>query len=260
MLAIGRSNPAVFMSPFSTGERHAFSEGRLQGAVKARANAVVRVQYQPRDRSAGDRLRVGGLVSLRGPQATLSFRQGDAGAIDESVPPVAQDLELLPPGTSIPIPERVIPLDESASPLLWLSFGDFDQASLSDTTHVGRAPRRPLHVDALFELPALTTTWITVRGISRSGPELLLRGELQLSAGLVLRLELAASGDRNGDPGDQAATHYIPVAARGCAVGFAEHSVAPEVRGQPLVSMALKDWGGHEAGAETPVGWLARIH
>ncbi len=259
MNPFGRTNTAVFMSPDSIGSRQGFSERRLKGIVNARANSVVRLQHVPGNRSAGPQLRVTGVLSVRGPQARLTFRRGNQGRIDSSIPPLAEDRELLPAGTAFPVREVLVPCRDAEPPVVWVAFMDHEQAVLSSPVCVGRVRREATHVDPLFELPALANTWLSARRNLRTEAELHLSGELVIPGGIVLRLTLASGRQRNGDPGGPLVNFDLTVVARGASVPFAEHSVSPAVRDRPFVSMTLRDWGGRDVGVEEPVGWLSLI-
>jgi hypothetical protein len=258
MSLIDRSHAAVFESPNRIGARHAFSEQRYQVTAKARASALVRISCESLPPGAGCRIHVAGVMNLRGPQARIRFRQGVSGEIDDSVEPDVLDTQLLPAGTTLPLEGPPISRLESVSPLVWISFVDAGETSLSAPICIGRASRDPLHIEPLFEIPVLATVWLTARRLSRHGPILELSGELVFRDGIVMRVALAPDCNRFGTPARSSETFDLHVAARGASLAVAPRRVSAAVRGTPLVSLELRDWDGRPGG-EIPVGWLTRL-
>lgn len=261
MSLIDRSHAAVFESLPGLGSRHAFSEQRFSVAARARASALVRVQGEAQPAVPDVRIRFGGVLSLRGPQARVQFRQGSCGEIDESAEPDIVDTQLLPAGTSLPLNESPTAIHRTFPPavLVWISFVDCSGAPLSAPICIGRAGRDPLHVEPLFELPVLATLWLTARCLSKQGPILDLTGELQIRDGIVMRVAFASGCNRFGTPFQAGETVDVQVVARGGSLPIPPRRVSAPVRGTPLVSLEVRDWDGRRAGVEMPVGWITRL-
>jgi hypothetical protein len=259
MSLLGRTSTAVFRAPSPISERQAFSEQRVQGVARLRASTFVRAQYLSRGSGPGYRLRVSGLVSLKGPQARLRFRPGDGAEVDESVEPEVLNTPLLAVGASFSIPERVLNRPGETSPLVWISFVDHENAPLTSPICIGHAGSDSRHVDPYFELPAVATLWLTPRRMLRSGPQLEMSGELVLRDGIVMRIALAQSSNRFGTPALPCEGFDVVVAARGARLAITRRRVSAVVRGHPFVSLALRDWDGSDAGGEMPVGWIIEL-
>lgn len=259
MTLLGRTNSAVFRAPSAISDRRAFSEQRMQGVARLRASTFVRVQYLVNQPGPGYKLRVSGLVSLKGPHARLRFSQGDGAVVDESVEPEVHNTPLLAGSTSFSIPERVLSRSGEASPLVWISFVDHENAPLSSPICIGHAGHDPLHVEPCFEIPVDATLWLTARGLQRSGPLLDVSGELVLREGIVMRIALAPSSNRFGTPALPCEAFDVVVAARGTTLAASRQRVSANTGGHPFVSLALRDWDGRDAGGEMPVGWVIEL-
>lgn len=260
MSLLDRSRAAVFESAENFGSRRAFSEQRLQVAAKVRASALVRVRYDANEPGPGPRLRVAGVLTLRGPQARIRFRQGLLGGMDEPDAPEVVDTPLVPAGATIPLQEPSIGRRDSASPLVWISFVDSAGTPLSSPICIGRPSVESLHIEPLFELPVLATVWLAARGMSRHDATLDLTGELTFRDGCAMRVAMAQECNRFGSPERTIESFEVLVAARGGAFPAAPSRVTAPVRGAAFVSLEMLDWDGRSAGREIPVGRLTPLN
>jgi len=260
MSLMDRSRAAVFESTGGIGSRRAFSEQRFQVPAKLRASALVRVRYEPQQPGPSLRLRAAGVLTLRGPQARIRFRQGSCGEIDESVEPDVVDAVLVPAGETIPLNEPSISRRDTDSPLVWISFVDSSGTTLASPICVGRPSVESRHVEMLFELPVMATVWLAARTISRHGPTLDLTGELQFRDGCAMRVALGWECNRFGCPERTSESYDVPVAGRGEVYPVPPRRVSAPVRGAPLVSLEVRDWDGRGSGREIPVGWLTPLN
>jgi hypothetical protein len=258
-MLLGRSNPAVFLSTALQGQRKAYSEHRTQVATRVRVRATVRVQTLPSSLDGVSQLKVDATLFLQGPRARLLFRSGTPGSPLPRSAPAVTDCPLLPPGSALPIMNRMIPIRRDLVPLVWVSFHDSRRRVLSSPICAGHPQRESLFLDPVFDVPAVATTWLTARRLDRRGPVLGLDSEMTLSDGIFMRVLLASSCSILGTPGEGSEATDLEVAAPGAMIDCPSQTVTPEVRGFPLVSMLFRDWSGSDAGSELTVGWFTRL-
>lgn len=261
MTLTDRSRAEVFEAPAGEVSRHAFSEQRIQVAARVRASALVRVRRETRPPSNAAVLHLGGVLTLRGPQARIRFRHGAGGENDDSLEPDVVDTPLLPPGTTLPLvePSRLACRALTPGTLAWISFVDADDSPLASPICIDTSGRGPLHIEPLFEFPATVTAWLIARRLSRQGPIMDLAGELRFPDGIVMRVALAADCNRFGNPSPASETFDVEVAARGGSIAVPRRRVSTLVRGKPLVSIEVRDWDGRRHGLERSVGWLTPL-
>lgn len=234
---------------------HQRFDARIPVVVGARASALPVGDAGP----DGVTLRVRGAFTLGGVDARLTFRRhppGEPGA----GPGVDSDAPLLPPGERIPIPEHLVHSHCGGDPFVWIQFFDSGLHPLASEVCLGRCHEAPRHAECVFRVPASATVWLTAREYSdQHGPVLDYRAELNLLAGIRMRILFADDCDRYGGPLEAREAADVDVLAPGTCTASQTSQIAADAGGTTWITLGFRERNGTRVADEINVGRCVRF-